>query len=120
MKVFSEDLILLKDVQKGIPIDIYSLHERYQLSPAQLARSMDKFAQLGIISIVDNKFLIITEFGKKWIIANKSKIYLLERDSEWKKMPIDAATETIGINKLYKADIKKIDTRIFKTIEGEK
>lgn len=120
MKIFSEDIILLKEVQKDIPLEIYVLHLKYKLSPAQLARSIEKFSSLDIITIVSNEYIRITDFGKKWLIANKSKIYLFDRDSEWKKIPIEDAIESIGANKLYKVDLKKIDTRILKKIEGEK
>lgn len=119
MKLFSEDIELLKELYSKEKIEMYYFHEKYKLSPAQLGRTIKKFKEAGLI-IIDEKNVILLEKGRKWIIGNRRDLFLNERSKYWKKIPEQMKQESLAINELYKPDRKKIDKEIFKNIEDGK
>ena len=116
MKIFTEDIILLKSLYTLKTFDFYDLHKNYKLSPAQIVRSLKKFSEKKILEY-DKTTVFLTKIGEKWIEANKKFIFLRRfeyicpySEDLYKGLQIE-------INELYKPKIYKIDYTLFK--EGE-
>ncbi|WP_294274602.1 hypothetical protein [uncultured Chryseobacterium sp.] len=116
MKIFTEDLIILKNLYASKILNLYDIHKIYKLSPAQIVRCLKKFSEKKILEY-DNTKVCITETGIKWVEANKGFIYL-------KRFEYIGSYEEdlyqgfqIEVNQLYKPKIYKIDSTLFK--EGE-
>ncbi|WP_343659632.1 hypothetical protein [Chryseobacterium sp.] len=116
MKLFSEDIIILREIYTFKKVYLYDLHKKYKLSPAQIIRSLKKFSEKKMLEYNNVEFFI-TQIGVDWIEANKSFIFLKRfeyicsyDDNLYKRNKID-------VNKLYKPKIYKIDYTLFK--EGE-
>ncbi|OPC55095.1 hypothetical protein DSC47_11130 [Elizabethkingia miricola] len=116
MKLYSEDIIILKELYISKIVQFYGLHLTHSLSPAQILRCTDKFSKLGIFEL-DNENISLSEKGKKWIEANKKFIFLKKFQFNNRFDKSKYIIERIEVNSLYKPVIKSIDRRIFK--EGE-
>jgi hypothetical protein len=74
---FSEDRELLRDLYTyPAGRTYYYFHERYMLSPAQLARSLQRFSADNIITL-DEELVLLSDFGKRWVLANRHSIFLV-------------------------------------------
>lgn len=109
MFYFTEDIELLKELYYKNTANVYFFHERYRLSPAQLARAIRKFENQGLIEFNDTT-VTLTENGKKWVLANRKDIFLYERKKYWKEVPENMRRKPIKMNSPYKP-INKI--RVF-------
>lgn len=108
MYFYSEDIIILREIFNLRRLNIFYFHEKYLLSPGQLARSLNNFIENKIIQIKENE-IIITDFGIKWIISNRKKLFLQEKDLFWKEIPEYMTKKQLMINKLYKPKHELID-----------
>lgn len=113
MKIFSEDILILRHLLVERNVELYKLHLIYKLSPAQIVRSITKLSDKNII--IDKETSIsITEFGIKWIQANRSFV-LLKKFKNFNSYNNNLYNiGKIELNSLYKPKIKSIDKRIFK------
>jgi hypothetical protein len=75
--------LLWESDSKGI--DVYELHERYRLSPAQIVRSVNRFSIERILAL-DNDRLYFLEGGRSWVVKNRDKIFYGQA-MPWKKIP---------------------------------
>ncbi|HZV71033.1 MAG TPA: hypothetical protein VFG10_15875 [Saprospiraceae bacterium] len=116
MEFYSEDVEFLKELYLRKKVDIYFFHEKYMLSPPQLARSIRKFETQNII-IIEGRSIVLTEYGGDWIFGNRKNIFLSEKTKYWKVIPSEMEQKTIAINELYKPERNKIDIEIYKRIE---
>lgn len=116
MKIFSEDIELLKELLIKEKIDMYYFHEKYMLSPAQLGRTIRKYEALNIISL-ENNIILLTSKGKQWIFKHRKELFLYERPKYWKEIPQEMLQEKIKINELYKPNPKKIGSDLFNNTE---
>jgi DNA-binding PadR family transcriptional regulator len=119
MDLYSEDIELLKELYSSSEKDLYFFHEKYKLSPAQLARTLKKFESEELIEI-KNRIVVLTEKGRKWIFHNRGMLFLKEKSKYWKKIPDEMKQEPLGINELYKPNRSTLDKEIFKNIEDGK
>lgn len=87
LNITSVDKKVIKDLLSSSDgIIIYSLFEKYNFSPAQISRFTRKFFEEGVILKI-NDTLRLTEFGRKWVMANRKEIFLKERKNTWEKIP---------------------------------
>jgi hypothetical protein len=114
--MFSEDIEFVKELYINNKINIYFFHEKYMLSPAQLGRSIRKFAKMKYI-IVNDDNIELTKSGRKWIIANRRVLFLKEKEKHWKAVPVEMEQPPMKINEVYKPKIRNIDTELFNNIE---
>jgi predicted methyltransferase len=84
IQIFKEDIIFVREIYTHETIDIYSLHQNFTLSPAQVARLINKFLDLRII-IINGSLVSVTDYGKEWIFANRSAL-LLQKSNEYGKI----------------------------------
>lgn len=66
-------------------LDIYDLHEKYRLSPGQVARAVSALEGTKLISEIKEGFLQLTPEGRKWIMVNRR--ILFGGEQHWKKVP---------------------------------
>lgn len=100
-------------------VNIYILHKRYSLSPAQIARVIDKYKPDKIIKI-SGLDLSLTPKGEKWLNKNIRKIFL-KPIKYWKEVPPEMQTEKVEINSLYTPHIsffKKKGNCVNKRVPG--
>lgn len=82
MIVDSEDIIIIKGLMETGTLDLYSIHQRFLLSPAQIVRSLQRLHSIGILEY-DAEKAKITEFGESWIIANRKELFLKQKKRYW-------------------------------------
>lgn len=119
MEFYSEDIEFLKELLYHDKVEIYLFHEKYKLSPAQLARTINKFMNQELI-IFSNHTISLTEKGRNWIFENRRVLFIKEKKKYWKEIPEAMKQEKIAINELYKPNRRKIDKELFKNIEDGK
>lgn len=119
MDLYSEDIELLKELYSKDKIEFYFFHEKYKLSPAQLARALRKFSEKELIEI-ENNLVILTKKGREWIFHNRLKLFLSEKSKYWKNIPEEMKQDSLAINELYLPVKKNIDKELFKNIEDGK
>lgn len=115
MNFLSEDIIILRVLFSKGNTDIYYFHEKYLLSPGQLARSFNKLIEMNIAQLNDDE-LQITDFGIKWTISNRKNIFLEEKEMFWKEVPAYMKREPLIINQMYKPKRKLLDYNYFSKI----
>lgn len=65
---------------------LYYFYEKYNFSPAQLSRFVRTYQKIGVISVQED-FIELTEFGRKWILTNRRRIFLQTREKLWRNIP---------------------------------
>jgi hypothetical protein len=81
-------------------VDLYDLYLIYRLSPAQVAMSINKFQQMGII-IYESNNIELSDYGQDWLISNRKKIFLQPKNKFWKKIPSAMLENAIVINQPF-------------------
>lgn len=114
MYFFSEDIEFMKELYINNSLSLYFFHEKYMLSPAQLGRTIKKFTDLKYV-LVNDFDVVLTEKGRKWIIANRRELFLKTKEKHWKKVPIEMTREVFNINNTYKPT--KLDSELFNKLE---
>lgn len=119
MDLYSEDIELLKELYAKEKIELFFFHKKYKLSPAQLARTLKKFKDAGLIHL-DEDNVTLNDNGRKWIIGNRRELFLKEKSKYWKIIPEKMKQKSLKINQFYIPERKNIDKEIFKNIEDGK
>jgi predicted transcriptional regulator len=119
MEFYSEDIEFIKELFERKKVTLYLFHEKYLLSPAQLARTIKKFLDEGIVEL-NKEEVSLTPNGEIWIICNRKALFLIEKNKYWKEIPIEMNQIPIGINEYYNPDRNKLDTELFKNLEDGK
>lgn len=119
LTLFSEDVEFLKELYYKNRLDLYFFHEKYRLSPAQLARTIRKFEELDLIVLSCDQVILLDK-GRSWIFANRKNIFLKEKSKYWKVIPVKMCQKVLGVNELYKPNRKKIDKELFENTEDGK
>lgn len=119
MDLYSEDIELLKVLYSSSERNLFFFHEKYKLSPAQMARTLKKFESKELIEI-KTRVVVLTEKGRKWIFQNRGMLFLKEKTKYWKNIPDEMKQKPLRINELYKPNRSTLDKEIFKNIEDGK
>ena len=116
IEYFSEDIEFLKELLSKDKVELYFFHNKYMLSPAQMARTINKFEELGLIDITNDE-VSLNELGRRWIIENRKFLFLNENVKYWKEIPEEMKQKKIAINKPFKPNRRNIDKELFNNIE---
>lgn len=78
-----------REIFKGLyeaasPLPIYHFHEKYLLSPAQVARFVRIFGGEGLVEI-DNHHISLTEHGRKWLLVHRHDVFFSIGEKYWKR-----------------------------------
>lgn len=109
MEFTSEDKILVAELLRRQTVDLFDLHRRYLLSPAQLSRSVRRLARAGFITdtqIITGLSIRLTDSGLRRMILLRRAI--LARNKDWKKVPKSMLTKHIGIDDPYVPNFRKL------------
>ena len=90
-----------------VPLSLFQLHKAYGFSPAQLGRFLAKLAGIGVVDHVDGN-ISITEFGKKWFLANRIAIFYSHVTYDWREIPIEMRKRKIEIDSLYAPEEREL------------
>lgn len=115
MNFYSEDIIIMREVFSKSSVSIYFLHEKYLFSPGQLARSIDKLISLNVINLTKED-INITDYGIKWILSNRNRLFLSEKNQYWKSVPEYMKCEQLDVNNIYKPNRSLLDYNFFSKI----
>lgn len=117
MNLLPEDIEFIRAIITQKNVSLYHFHEKYMLSPAQLAKTIKKFESIDIVKMSNQYAIKLTVFGRKWIIKNRKLIFLSEKDKYWKIIPEYMLCNSIEINQTYKPN-DKISNYIIKKYGG--
>lgn len=80
---YSEDVEIIRELIHNKSIDLYDLHLKYRLSPAQVSRSVKNLLNEGVVEI-EGETISMTDLGREWIIKNRHALFLDENRKYWK------------------------------------
>jgi hypothetical protein len=68
------------------PLDLYELHQRYLLTPAQVLRAVNMLLEMSVVSVGEKgQSIVLTDHGRTWVLANRRKIF--SKSTYWKHLP---------------------------------
>lgn len=114
MQLFSEDIEFLRELYAQTSVSMYFFHEKYMLSPAQLGRTIRKFANINCV-VLNGDCVELTPKGRNWIVANRRKLFFKVREKYWKNVPTEMLQKSSKIGDAYKP--RKLDSELFKALE---
>jgi len=118
-RVFNSfEILILRELIYGNNknVNIYSLHDKYLLSPGQISKFVLTYLDKKIITF-ENHCISLTSKGKSWLVKNKDTLFLGAREREWAEIPeefkYDEYFEMFHFRHLSDKEIK-----FFKNIKG--
>jgi hypothetical protein len=111
----SVDRVILR-ATFGAPdgIDVYSLHERYLFSPAQIVISLEKMRAVAWLD-VDGLHCKLTKFGREQVLRNRRAIFASVVSRHWAKSAFIMETASQQMATPYLPKIARVDLKFFKT-----
>lgn len=85
---------LYKSLYECGVVDLYDFHQKFLVSPIELADIIRTEVGKGFVQLnADKTAVYLTEYGAKWLEANRNRIFTEERDMPWKDLPDDMKGE---------------------------
>lgn len=107
----SLESIVIREMYKATDwVDLYQIHKKYLLSPIQLLDFCEYLSEIEVIKIEGRKAKI-TDFGRKWSIKNRYKIFSSERP--WAKGSPYLQLERRAVHEPYLPNLKLLDKDFF-------
>lgn len=103
----SDTLLLLELNLLGGRLFIYTLHRKYRLSPAEIARSIRKLQIMKVVKS-DGSNIELTKNGKNWMTKHRFQLFSPE-EKPWRNCPNEFMQQKIGVDKPYIPKISKLD-----------
>ena len=86
-------------MKKKIPL--FFFHEKYMLSPGQIAFFVKKYSKEQVIAVSDG-MISLTTSGREWVLNNTAKVFYRKSTPKWKKVPLEfKGPFTLKINEPY-------------------
>ena len=105
---YSEDVEIIRELISNKHVDLYDLHLKYRLSPAQISRSVQRFIAEDIVVYQDN-MIALTDYGKEWIVLNRKELFLDDSRKYWKQESQDSRYNEDALHPFeYMVEILKI------------
>jgi hypothetical protein len=82
------------------PLALFQLHKDLGFSPAQVGSFVAKFVKNGIVNLQDES-ISLTEYGRKWLIANRIKVFLSHVHYDWQDIPREMRKQKNDVTSLY-------------------
>lgn len=101
----------------GIPQSLFQFHKEYAFSPAQLGSFVRKLGEFGIVELQDD-CILLTEFGKKWLLSNRNKIFYSHIQYSWREIPDELREKKIDIDSLYLPKVRKLGKHFLEDASG--
>lgn len=98
-------------------VDIYSLHERFNLLPSKIIASIRKLQEINVLTFDPERMLVsLTESGRFWVVANRREIFLQKIDQPWKAPPSSYVRFQIGPTTPYVPKRRYISKDFFESL----
>lgn len=111
MPVSSFEREIIRELFKSYDwFDLYSLHVRFLLSPAQVAYAISKLEGDGLVEI-DGTNAKLTAQGRGWVLKNRRDLFLNAK-RPWAKSKFEKG-EKLKAGKLYMPRLRSIDRAFF-------
>ena len=88
----AERELLLELFRNRDGIDVYRLHQRYMLSPGQLAEALAAFGERGLVEYL-NRRARLTDKGREWLLAGRKEMFFSSDTPTWKATVCAADTD---------------------------
>ena len=122
IKWTSSDIELVKLLMNSTSIDVFQLHQDFQLSPSQVIITVDKLRNYSVIDF-DLGTLRVTRKAAftTWLLEHKHSLFLSDRGRSWRKPPPTILREEIGNNTIHLPQGKNLslDIKNFKERMGK-
>ena len=92
---YSEDVEIIRELIHNKSIDLYDLHLKYRLSPAQVSRSVKNLLNEGVVEI-EGETISMTDLGREWIIKNRHALFLDENRIITKSSTMERSAKMIN------------------------
>lgn len=109
MKIVNQtERIILRDLLLSeAGLHAYTFWRRYLISPAQVARVIQRLVKKGILEF-DESHLAFTPEGFKWAIKNRTNLYALHH-RPWRQCPEDFMRPQLPVNEPIAPRISMLD-----------
>lgn len=81
---YSEDVEIVRELIAKREVDLYNLHLKYKLSPAQVSRSVKMLLKENVVKD-EGDVIKMTENGLNWILRNRNELFLNGERNYWKE-----------------------------------
>lgn len=113
MKIASSEREILKLLYSSNEwADLYSLHDKYLLSPGQLSNAVRKFEDAGIIESKELE-VKLTLKGRVWLIKHRRAIFMGGHGRPWAKPRPEHCQEPISPMQPYLPELENVDQAFF-------
>jgi len=93
--------------------DLYALHERFLLSPGQLAHAVRAYEADGLVES-DGLNARLTQKGRVWVFENRRRLFLNEQRRTWADIPSFIRIRSLAPTEPYLPRLKDVSTNFFK------
>lgn len=90
------------------PLDLYILHDAYQLGPAEIVRLVRLFSRLGVINVLEDGHVELVEGGRTWLWKHRDRLFL-DGQRPWARVDVEQRKP----GEPYMPDLAKIDRAFF-------
>lgn len=116
--IHSEDREILRHLYAvHQPVAVYFFHEKYLLSPGQIARVVRKYSDNGIIA-VERDSIILTENGRRWVLRNRRQIFMSIRTRPWSQIPDEFRNTKIRAGEDFHLSAQKVLAILRRRVTG--
>lgn len=92
-------------------LDLYSLHEKYCLSPGQILDATTWLKDSGYIDQIGLKARL-TAAGRDWLIAERFSVFQT-KEKPWEEVPEGLTIERVLPNEPYMPDLSQVQRGFF-------
>ena len=117
MNFSTEDKIIVSHLLEVGSCKIYSLHEEYLLSPAQVVRALRNLVDNGIL-VFKGMEIGLAKNAKSQIFRLRHKIY--RRTTPWRTIPDNYRISTQDNDWDYVPVYRKVDKRILELLDAKR
>lgn len=103
----------------GDALDVYVFYDRYNLIPSAILQSLRRFEGEGIIKLVGGSSLMLTEHGRRWVVAHRKRLFLRELDADWKEPPVSYLIDPLPTFAPYIPKRKNTSKKFFESLAIE-
>jgi len=93
-------------------VDFYFFHDKYLLSPGQIAHAIRNFSENNIAEAEERRIRLMPH-AYDWVYANRKAIFLSRTHRYWSKPMVERQQESIDPTTPYLPSLGSVDFRFF-------
>jgi hypothetical protein len=99
------------------PMELYVFHEKFNLLPVQILKSVRKLLEIQVIKIeAEGRSIALTEKGKNWTLLNRKNIFMRPIEMYWKAAPISYTRQKMQPFEPYVPKRRFLSKKFFDTL----